>query len=103
MEKTIICSVPIPCFFAAGGYGVERWMKARGYAFRTVIVLLFVLPDLLLLPLVLPVFPINQTLSRIGLKCCTSVPYLGGSKNAPAYTGDYADMFGLGRDGAKSS
>jgi hypothetical protein len=87
-----------PMLFAAGGYGFERWSKTRAYLMRTVIILLFTIPNLLLFPLVLPIFPLNQTLS-----VCRSV-----GKNMPflrfattwedhkmhPLTQDYADMFG---------
>lgn len=52
-----------PMLFAAGGYGIERWSKARAYTLRTAIVLLFTLPNLMLFPLVLPILPLNQTLA----------------------------------------
>jgi hypothetical protein len=80
-----------PMLFAAGGYGFERWMKARGYVFRTAVVLLSTLPDLLLLPLVLPVFPINQTVSWF--KMLHISPTWEDQKMHPL-TQDYADMFG---------
>jgi hypothetical protein len=52
-----------PMLFAAGGYGFERWIKARGYALRTVAVLFFTLPNLLLFPLALPVFSLDHTMA----------------------------------------
>jgi hypothetical protein len=52
-----------PMLFAAGGYGFERWIKARGYALRTVIILFFTLPNLLLFPLALPLFSLDHTMA----------------------------------------
>jgi hypothetical protein len=80
-----------PMLFAAGGYGFERWIKARGYAFRTAVVVLFTLPDLLLFPLVLPIFSINQTLAWF--KIMHISPTWEDRKTHPL-TQDYADMFG---------
>src|SRR6201996_1459546 len=50
-----------PMLFAAGAYGLERWMKARGYVLRTVAVLFFTLPNMIFFPLALPVFSLEQT------------------------------------------
>jgi hypothetical protein len=80
-----------PMLFATGGYGFERWMKARAYAMRTVIILLFTLPNLLLFPLVLPIFPLNQTL--VVFKSLHFAPVWEDRKPHPL-TQDYADMFG---------
>ncbi|MDB5141964.1 MAG: hypothetical protein JWQ66_677 [Mucilaginibacter sp.] len=80
-----------PMLFATGGYGFERWMKARAYAMRTVIILLFTLPNLLLFPLVLPIFPLNQTLAAF--KFLHFAPAWEDRKPHPL-TQDYADMFG---------
>jgi hypothetical protein len=80
-----------PMLFATGGYGFERWMKARAYAMRTVIILLFTLPNLLLFPLVLPIFPLNQTL--VVFKFLHFAPAWEDRKPHPL-TQDYADMFG---------
>jgi len=52
-----------PMLFAAGAYGFERWVKARSYVLRTVVILFFTLPNLLLFPLALPVFSLDQTVS----------------------------------------
>lgn len=50
-----------PMLFAAGAYGFERWVK--NIALRTVVVLLFTLPVVGVLPILLPVLPLNNTLA----------------------------------------
>lgn len=52
-----------PMLFAAGGFGFERWLKAKNYVLRTCLILLFTVPNLPLLPMLLPVLPLNQTLA----------------------------------------
>jgi hypothetical protein len=54
-----------PMLFAAGSYGFERWIKTKYYPLRAFVIILFTLPNLLLFPLVLPVFPLNSTLEII--------------------------------------
>jgi hypothetical protein len=51
-----------PMLFAAGGFGFERWLKASGYTLRGITIAIFTLPNLILFPLVLPVFSLNTTL-----------------------------------------
>lgn len=80
-----------PMLFATGGYGFERWMKARAYAMRTVVILLFTLPNLLFFPLVLPILPLNQTL--VMFKFLHFTPEWEDRKPHPL-TQDYGDMFG---------
>lgn len=50
-----------PALFAAGAYGFERWIKNA--AVRTVIVLFFTLPALGIIPILLPVLPLDTTLA----------------------------------------
>ena len=50
-----------PMLFAAGGFGFERWIK-NSYVLRTLVILLFTVPNIPLLPMLLPVLPLNQTL-----------------------------------------
>ncbi len=87
-----------PMLFATGGCGVERWLKARGQAMRAATILLFTLPNLLLFPLVLPVFSLNQTLAvfRFADK---NMPFLHFASTWEDHklhplTQDYGDMFG---------
>lgn len=51
-----------PMLFAAGGYGFERWIKTKYAGLRVAAVMLFVVPNLPLLPLFLPIFSLNTTL-----------------------------------------
>lgn len=80
-----------PMLFAAGGFGFERWLKASGYVFRGLVIAFFTIPNLLLLPLVLPVLPINQTLTFFRFDHVA--PTWEDHKQHPL-TQDYADMLG---------
>ena len=87
-----------PMLFAAGGFAFERLLKTNGYVLRTFVVVLFVVPNLFLFPMVLPVLSLQQTLGFFRFI----------NKNVPAFnfittwedrkqhslTQDYADMFG---------
>lgn len=87
-----------PMLFAAGGYIFERWIKARAYILRTVTVLILVLPNILLLPVALPIFPIDQTLAAF--RFVHLAPTWEDQKQHPL-TQDYADMFGWDEMGEK--
>jgi len=50
-----------PMLFAAGAYAFERWIK--NVALRTVVVLFFTLPVVRLIPILLPILPLNTTLA----------------------------------------
>ncbi|CAN5202759.1 glycosyltransferase family 39 protein [soil metagenome] len=52
-----------PMLFAAGGFGFERWLKNTAAGFRAAVIALFIIPNLLLFPLVLPIFSLNQTVA----------------------------------------
>lgn len=86
-----------PMLFAAGGFAFERMLKSVGVPLRTVVVILFIIPNLLLFPVVLPILTINQTLawfkftSKIHAMDFT-VTWEDHEKHAT--TQDYADMFG---------
>jgi hypothetical protein len=80
-----------PMLFAAGGYGFERWIKAKSYALRTVIILFFTLPNLLLFPLALPVFSLDQTMATF--KFLHISPKWEDQKEH-YLSQDYADMLG---------
>ncbi|HEY9003047.1 MAG TPA: glycosyltransferase family 39 protein [Mucilaginibacter sp.] len=80
-----------PMLFAAGAYGFERWTKARAYALRTVMVLFFTLPNLLLFPLVLPILPLEQTMAAY--KFLHIMPKWEDQKEH-YLSQDYADMLG---------
>jgi hypothetical protein len=87
-----------PMLFAAGGYSFERWIKARAYILRTVTVLILVIPNLLLLPIALPIFTIDKTLAAF--RFVHLAPKWEDLKEHPL-TQDYADMFGWDEMGEK--
>lgn len=87
-----------PMLFAAGGYSFEQWIKSRSYIWRTVTALILIVPNLLLLPLALPIFPIDQTLAAF--KFVHVAPKWEDLKAHPL-TQDYADMFGWDEMGEK--
>jgi hypothetical protein len=85
-----------PMLFAAGAYGFERWLK--NIALRTIALLVFTLPSLLILPLVLPVFSLDTTLTRFE-SVNSKYPLLRfisswGDQKVHRTSQDYADMFG---------
>lgn len=80
-----------PMLFAAGGFTFERWIKPKHVALRTATLLFSILPNLVLLPLALPLLPLNQTLSSF--RTLHIAPKWEDQKEHPL-TQDYADMFG---------
>lgn len=80
-----------PMLFAAGGYGFERWMKSKGYILRTVVILLFTLPNFLLLPLALPIFSLEQTMATFRL---LHIAPKWEDQKEHYLSQDYADMLG---------
>jgi len=87
-----------PMLFSAGGFGFERWLKTSGYALRGSIIALFTIPNLLLFPIVLPILPLNQTLSFFSFTK-KSLPVIGFATKwedhkEHATSQDYGDMFG---------
>lgn len=54
-----------PMLFAAGGFAFERFLKAQQYKLRTFAIAIFTMPNLVLLPLLLPVLSLKQTLAAI--------------------------------------
>jgi len=87
-----------PMLFAAGGYGFERWIKVKYPALRITAVVLFVVPNLPLFPLFLPVFPLNTTLKLFSY-ANTHIPAFRFAATWEDHklhplTQDYADMLG---------
>jgi hypothetical protein len=80
-----------PMLFAAGGYGFERWMKSKSYILYTVIILFFTLPNLVLLPLALPILSLDQT--RATFRFLHIAPKWEDQKEH-YLSQDYADMLG---------
>lgn len=86
-----------PMLFAAGGFGFERWIKSS-YTFRTAVILLFTAPNLLLLPMLLPVLPLDNTLDFFTY-CRDNIPAFNfvttwEDQKLHSTTQDYADMLG---------
>ena len=85
-----------PMLFAAGGFGFERWIKNQ--AVRALVIIFFTLPNLPLLPILLPVLPLSQTLTFFRTTD-KDLPFLSfattweDQKKHPT-TQDYGDMFG---------
>jgi hypothetical protein len=85
-----------PMLFAAGAYGFERWIK--NIALRVVVVLLFTLPVLLVLPMFLPILPLNDTLAKFD-RVNRKYPFLHfvstwEDRKLHRTSQDYGDMFG---------
>jgi len=87
-----------PMLFAAGGFGFERWLKTSGYTLRGLTIAVFTLPNLILFPIVLPIFPLNTTVALFrymddhttALKSAVTWE----DHKMHATTQDYADMLG---------
>jgi hypothetical protein len=86
-----------PMLFAAGGYRFEHWLKPKYIIWRTVVLLLISL-NLVLLPVALPVLPLDQTLAVF--RFLHLAPKWEDLKEHPL-TQDYADMFGWDEMGEK--
>jgi hypothetical protein len=86
-----------PMLFAAGGYGFERWIKTNR-VLRVAAIALFTVPNLLVLPAILPVLPLKPTLAVFDYinnhtKFIKFMTVWEDHKHH-ATTQDYADMFG---------
>ncbi len=93
-----------PLLFSAGGFGLERLMKARGVALRSLVCILIILPNFLLLPLVLPVIPIKTALPLFkfaGEKMGFGFALKWEDQKIHPTTQDYGDMFGWDELGQK--
>ncbi|RYY31206.1 MAG: glycosyltransferase family 39 protein, partial [Sphingobacteriaceae bacterium] len=87
-----------PMLFAAGGYAFQKLLKTANNGLRAAVVILFTLPNLLILPIVLPVLPIKQTLAVFKFTQ-KNLPFLSFAtrwedQQQHATTQDYGDMFG---------
>lgn len=87
-----------PMLFAAGGFAVEKMIQRSWVVLRVAAIMLFILPNLLLLPLFLPVLSLDKTVDAF--KFATArMPFLKfavtweDQKQHPL-TQDYADMLG---------
>jgi MFS family permease len=86
-----------PMLFAAGGYGFERLLKSS-MAVRGTLLALFTLPNLIMLPAVLPVFPVKTTLAFFDYinKNVGFISFITRweDQKQHATSQDYGDMFG---------
>jgi hypothetical protein len=87
-----------PMLFAAGGFGFERLLKTNSYALRIAAIALFVIPNLILFPIVLPILSLDQTLGffRFTNKNIPALKFITTWEDQKQHliTQDYADMFG---------
>lgn len=84
-----------PMLFATGAYGIERWIKNT--AVRVVVVLVFALSGIRIFPLVLPVLPLNTTLTcfdNFNKRYPSLHMTMWEDRKTHRTTQDYADMFG---------
>ncbi len=94
-----------PMLFAAGGAGISY--LHRNYIARSVTLVLFIAPNLILLPLILPVLNIDKTLGLFRY-FRTNVPAMDFAvtwedQQKHPLTQDYADMFGWEEMAQKAS
>jgi hypothetical protein len=87
-----------PMLFAAGGFAFEKIIKRSWVVLRVAAIMLFVLPNLLLLPLFLPVLPFDKTLDAFKY-ASEHVNFLRFAvtwedQKQHSLTQDYADMLG---------
>jgi len=94
-----------PMLFAAGGFGFERWLKASGLVLRGVVIAIFSVPGLLILPMLLPVLSLDQTLSffRFTRKNMPAMQFMVTWEDHKVHpiSQDYADMLGWDEMAAK--
>ncbi|MBD1366380.1 glycosyltransferase family 39 protein [Mucilaginibacter sp. ZT4R22] len=96
--KTYYLFGAYPMLFAAGGFAFEKMITRSKVILRVATIVLFVLPNLLLLPLVLPIFSLDRTVSLFKY-AHDHVRFLDfavtweDQKQHPT-TQDYADMLG---------
>ncbi|RFZ85489.1 hypothetical protein DYU05_07795 [Mucilaginibacter terrenus] len=96
-----------PMLFAAGGFAWERIIKRSWIVVRVAVVLAFVLPNLLLLPMVLPVLSLDKTLgffryTKEHLPFLSFITKWEDQQQHPT-TQDYADMLGWEEMAQKAS
>ncbi|MFI5158698.1 MAG: ArnT family glycosyltransferase [Sphingobacteriales bacterium] len=87
-----------PMLFAAGGFGLERWIKNNNYILRTIVIILISAPNLVLLPMLLPVLPLNPTLAFFKFTdkhlAFFDFAVIWEDHQKHPTTQDYGDMFG---------
>ncbi len=87
-----------PMLFAAGGFGLESLLKERIDTLCVFVFALLIIPNFLLLPIVLPVLPLNQTIAffRFTREKLPGIHFIvtWEDHKLHATTQDYADMMG---------
>ena len=90
-----------PMLFAAGGFGIGYLIKE--YKARCLAALVLVGPNLVLLPVVLPILPINQTILFFERMPIMDFAVTWEDHKKHRTTQDYADMFGWDEMAAKTA
>ncbi|MBS1524378.1 MAG: glycosyltransferase family 39 protein [Bacteroidetes bacterium] len=52
-----------PMLFAAGGYGIEKWLGRSPYGVRAAVLAMLIIPNLVIFPMAIPVFNLDQTIA----------------------------------------
>jgi hypothetical protein len=81
-----------PMLFAAGGFAFERWLKTSGYVLRSATIAAFTIPNFILLPMALPIFPLNTTLAVFRHILGSAITWEDHKQHPISQ--DYADMLG---------
>jgi len=56
-----------PMLFAVGATALEGWLQTSSYALKALLVAAFTLPNLLVLPIALPILSLNQTIAILSV------------------------------------
>lgn len=96
--KTYYLFGAYPMLFAAGGFAFEKFVNRSNVILRVAVILIFVVPNLLILPIVLPVLSFKRTLGFFAYTR-QNLPFLDfivtwEDQEKHATTQDYADMLG---------
>jgi len=87
-----------PMLFAAGGFGIERWIKNNKHQLRTLTFVVLIIPSLPIFPMLLPVLPLNRTLSffEFNRKHNSALDFVVTWEDHQKHstTQDYGDMLG---------
>jgi hypothetical protein len=96
--KNYYLSGAYPMLFAAGGYGIEKWLEAKTWSLRAITAAVLTFPNFIIFPLVLPVFTLDQTMAIFRFDCRTLPFFVFEAKwddqKIHPLTQNYGDMFG---------
>jgi hypothetical protein len=87
-----------PMLFAAGGFSFGQWLKPKHVVLRTIALVLFTVPNMILLPLALPFLSLDKTMAAF--KSLHVAPKWEDQEEHPL-SQDYADMLGWDELGEK--